>query len=169
MRACSPPGSGTTPSVSWTYRAPASSDDATTTRWSIAQRSGGEFATDESLTMRGAAVGRRLATLIHSIIANHRGNAQPVVGKDSAAPLRLHAAMVFEIAPCAHRVFVTPDGKRKILAWRRHALEALYRDEAVDFFQLGPERAGELEILLRAPCRGPYFENDGNHGGVMLS
>jgi hypothetical protein len=76
---------------------------------------------------------------------------------------RLRQAMPVLLAPPPHRFRVAPEGQRQELALGGEALEPLDRDEAVDALELGPERAGDVEIVLRPARLRLHFEDHGIH------
>jgi hypothetical protein len=59
-----------------------------------------------------AAVFRRLRALVHAVVADHAGDAQPVIAEDFRAALGLVAAMQGNVAPGFDRGFVAEERQR---------------------------------------------------------
>src|SRR5690606_16271751 len=114
--------------------------------------------------MRLPAVVRRLGTIFETIVAQHTGDAQPIVAEDTGAALDLGRAVPRLVAPGLHRRLVTPERQRQQLARLDEALESLDRHEAVDFLQIGLQRRGEVEIVLPLTRSRPDLEDHGDHG-----
>jgi hypothetical protein len=56
-----------------------------------------------------AAVLRRLLALVHAVVSDHAGNAQPIIGKNFRAAPGLATAMLRNIAPGLDRGFVAKE------------------------------------------------------------
>src|SRR5690349_18205633 len=87
---------------------------------------------ETSLAVLRPRIGRRLVPLVHAVVAQHGGDAQPVVAQDAAAARRLSLAMMFLVAPGLYRRLVAPEREREQLGVVGQALESLDADEAVD-------------------------------------
>jgi len=113
--------------------------------------------------VNGAAVLRGLRTIVHAVVADYAGNAQPIVLKDFRPALGLVLAMLRHIAPCRKRLFIAEKRQRQDLALLGQALEAFDRDKSVDGFQNGPQLGRQIEILLPVLRLRPDFEDHGYH------
>ena len=113
--------------------------------------------------MRAATVLRGLRPFSQAIVANHAGDAQPVVAEYAAAATLLRDAVLFQLAPAFNRGFIAEHRQRKYLAGFAEAFEALDGNETVDLFQQRAQAGGEFEVFLFAPGFGPDFENDRDH------
>src|ERR1035437_1509327 len=67
---------------------------------------GGKSGVRASSAMLVSAVGGRFAAFVHAVIAKYRRDPQPVIVEDAAAAARLRAAVLFQVAPVAHRFFI---------------------------------------------------------------
>src|SRR2546430_15975617 len=98
--------------------------------------------------VNGAAVPGRLRPVVHAIVTDHPGNAQPIIPEDFRAALALGLAVLRNIAPRGNRGLVAEERQRQDLAFFGQALEPLDRDEAIDGLEDRPQFGGEIEILL---------------------
>src|SRR5882757_8607156 len=115
----------------------------------------------------GAAVLWRLHALVHAVIADHAGDAQPVVFENPRAALALGLAMAGHIAPGLDGGFVAKERQRQDLALLGQALEPLDRDKAIDGFQHRPELGRKVEIFLLVLRLRPDLENHCNHVDLL--
>src|SRR5690349_9601034 len=101
--------------------------------------------------MRCNRIRRRLLAIVEPVVPDDLRDANPILLEDRAVSGALHLAMLFEIAPLAHRFLVAPERQRQDFSRRRQALEALARHEAVDVREQRPQPRGciEIGILLR--------------------
>ena len=63
--------------------------------------------------MNCAAVVRRFASFIQTIVTHDAGYTQTVVFKNTIAPLPLCYPMRWQVAPFTHRIVVAPERERK--------------------------------------------------------
>lgn len=54
------------------------------------------------VVVRRKTVARRLLTFVHTVIPDHAGNSQAIVGKNLCTPSGLRGPMAGDIAPCLH-------------------------------------------------------------------
>src|SRR5215470_18006230 len=111
------------------------------------------------------AVRRRLRTLVHAVVANDAGDAQPIIPEQLTAALCLRAPVLGERAPPPDRVLVAKEREREDLPRIGDALKTLDRNEAVDLLEQRFQLGREVEIGFLPAIRGPDFEDDGNHAG----
>src|SRR3970282_1646321 len=109
------------------------------------------------------AVGRRLPSVGHAVVADHARDAEPIVGENAGPALRLRKAMPLELAPAFDRLLIAPDRKRQHLALVCETFEPLDRDEPVKLLELRPELFGQIEILPLPPGRGNDIKYHRNH------
>ena len=69
-------------------------------------------------------------------------------------------------APVCDGVFVAPEGQREHFAGLREALEALDRDEAVDFVEQRAQFGGDAEVVVSPFGVRLDFENHRDHGAA---
>jgi hypothetical protein len=81
--------------------------------------------------MEGAAVLRYLRPFVHAVIADHAGNADPVIVKNLGAAFRLAPAVFGYIAPGRNGGLIAKKRHRQDLALLGQALEPFDRDEAI--------------------------------------
>src|SRR5229473_2942375 len=108
----------------------------------------------------GEAVLRGLCTIVHAVIADHAGNAQPVVLENRRPALALAFAMLSHVAPCRNGGFVPEERQRQDLAFFGQAFEPFDRDETIDGFQDRLQFGREVEVFLLVRRFWPDFEND---------
>src|ERR1700761_3185486 len=113
--------------------------------------------------MNRATVLRRLRALVHAVVADHAGYADPIIVEDLRAASGLAAAMLGNVAPCLDRRFIAVERQRQELAFLGQALEPFDRDETVDLLQDRPQLGGEVDIILSVPGLRPDFEDNGDH------
>src|SRR5258705_12461553 len=65
--------------------------------------------------VNGAAVLRCLRTIVHAVVADYAGNAEPIVLEDFRPAFGLVFAMQRHIAPCRKRLFIAEKRQRRIL------------------------------------------------------
>ncbi len=87
--------------------------------------------------VNGPAVLRCLRTIVHAVVADYAGNAEPIVLEYFRPAFGLVFAVLRHIAPCLQGIFIAEKRQRQDLALLGQALEAFDRDKAVDGFQNG--------------------------------
>src|SRR5260370_6330544 len=113
--------------------------------------------------MNEAAVLWCLGTIVHAVIADHAGNAQPVVFENRRATLALAFAMLRHVAPRREGIFITEKRQRQDLALLGQTLESLDRDKAIDSFQDRLQFSCKIKVLLFMLRLRPDFEDHCDH------
>ena len=119
--------------------------------------------------VHGTAVLWRLRAIVHAVIADHAGDAQPVIVENRRAPLALRLAVLRHIAPGRDGVFIPEDRQRQDLAGFGQALEPLDRNKAIDGFQDRLQFGREVEIFLPVLRLRPDLENHRDHVRLLVS
>src|SRR6266404_4969646 len=117
----------------------------------------------------GAAVLGCLGTIVHAVIADHTGNAQPVVFENRRPALALAFAMLSHIAPCRNGRFIAEERQRQDLALFGQAFEPFDRDKAIDGFQNRLQFDGNVEVFPLVLGLWPDFENYSDHFCISLA
>src|SRR5467141_211591 len=113
--------------------------------------------------MRGAAVLWRLRAIVHAVIADYAGNAQPVVFENRCAALALGLAVLRHVAPCRDGGFIAEERQRQDFAFLGQAFEPFDRDKAVDGFEDRLQFGREVEVFFLMFRPWPDFEDHSDH------
>jgi hypothetical protein len=113
--------------------------------------------------MRRNTVCRGLGALIHAIVAQNLCDPQPIVLEHAGTAFALSYAVLCQVPPVLHGLFVPEELDRQHLARIGERLEPLNRDEAVDLLEEGAQFCGDIQILIAPPVGRPDFEDDCDH------
>src|SRR6185437_4423293 len=117
--------------------------------------------------MPRAAVLWRFLALVETVVADHTGDTQPVVGENLRPALALRDPVRLRVAPRLDRRLVAEDRQRQEFALLAQALEPLHRNEAVDLLQYRLQLGGDVEIIRAVLGLRPDFEDDGDHDKLL--
>src|SRR5882762_4140171 len=115
------------------------------------------------------AVLRGLGTIVHAVIPDYAGNAQPVVFENRRPALGLAFAMLRHITPCCDGGFIAEERQRQDLALFGQAFKPFDRDKAIDGFQNRLQLGGNVEVFPLVLGLRPDFENYGDHFCISLA